>query len=347
MNFLVVGESNPWSAESGFSKALQSSGCKVQLWNNKKTSLLFLNRNWWSLGRFSKVIYNAYASIRFTQIATRSRYDVIFMPKAENIHSKAVKIVKNRTKASFITWYPDHPFKSNMTSLNILRNFPHYDLFYIWGKFLVDSINAAGAPDVRYLPFCFDPDSHPSEVQPTVEDFRKFGCDICFIGAWDLERERDLEPLVEFDLAIWGPGWQENVSSSSPLKRYVRGGAVYNADLVKAYKCSSIVYNQLRLHNGSAHNVRSMEIAGIGGGAQVVRRTPELSKELFQEDEHLVCFQGQDELKHKIHFLLNNPIIAKKLSDAARKKVFSDHLLKYRIKKILSDLESLESDQKE
>lgn len=347
MNFLIVGENNPWSAESGFSKALQVSGCKVKIWNNKKNSPLFLNRNWWSLGRFSKVIFNVYASFRFTQIATSSRYDVIFMPKAENIHSKAVKIVKDRTKARFITWYPDHPFKSNMTSMNILRNLPQYDLFYIWGNFLIDSIKAAGAPDVRYLPFSFDPDSHPSGVEPSAEDFGKFGCDVCFIGAWDLERERDLEPLAAFDLAIWGPGWQENVSTYSPLKRCVRGGAVYNADLVKAYKCSSIVFNQLRLHNGSAHNVRSMEIAGIGGGAQVVRRTPELSKELFQENEHLFCFQGQDELKQKIQFLLDNPVIAQKLSASARKKVFSDHLLKHRIAKILSDLQSLDSDQKE
>lgn len=347
MNFLVVGENNPWSAESGFSKTLQASGCKVQLWNNKKSSPLSFNRNWWSLGRFSKFVYNTYATIRFIQIATSSRVDVIFMPKAENIHSNAVKIVKNRTKVRFITWYPDHPFKSNMTSMNILRNLPQYDLFYIWGNFLIDSIKAAGAPDVRYLPFCFDPDSHPSGVEPNEEDLRKFGCDVCFIGAWDLERERDLEPLANFDLAIWGPGWLENVSSSSPLKRFVRGGAVYNADLVKAYKCSSIVFNQLRLHNGNAHNVRSMEIAGIGGGAQVVRRTPELSKELFQEDEHLVCFQGQDELKQKIQFLLNNPIIAKKISASARKKVFSDHLLEYRIEKILSDLRRLDSDQKE
>jgi spore maturation protein CgeB len=90
-----------------------------------------------------------------------------------------------------------------------------------------------------------------------------------------------------------------------------------------------------------------MEIAGIGGGVQVVRRTPELSKELFQEDEHLVCFQGHDELKQKIQFLLDNPTIAKKLSASARKKVFSNHLLKYRIEKILYDLKSLDADQKE
>jgi spore maturation protein CgeB len=346
MNFLVVGENNPWSAESGFSKALQLSGCKVQLWNNKKSSPLIFNRNWWSLGRFSKFVYNTYATIRFIQIATSSRVDVVFMPKAENIHSKAVKIVKNRTKVRFITWYPDHPFKSNMTSMNILRNLPQYDLFYIWGKFLIDSIKAAGAPDVRYLPFCFDPDSHPSGVEPNEEDLRRFGCDVCFIGAWDLERERDLEPLANFDLAIWGPGWLENLERSSPLRKFVRGAGVYNKNLVKAYQSSKIVFNHLRLHNGSAHNVRSMEIAGIGGGVQVVRRTRELAQELFLEDEHLVCFDSTEELKQKIQFLLSNPIISKKISESARNKVFSDHLLEYRIKKILLDLNNLEAAHK-
>jgi spore maturation protein CgeB len=64
------------------------------------------------------------------------------------------------------------------------------------------------------------------------------------------------------------------------------------------------------------------------------------------EDEHLVCFQGQDELKQKIRFLLKNPNFAKKISASARKKVFSDHLLKYRIEKILSDLQGFNSDHK-
>ncbi len=346
MRVLIIGENNPWSAETGYAKEFTRANCKVKICNNRVPNILTLYKSWWSLNNFSKFIYNLFSTYTFLKICNKNQYDVIFMPKAENIHSKAVKIVKNKTKARFITWYPDHPFKSNMTSMNILRNLPQYDLFYIWGNFLIDSIKAAGAQDVRYLPFCFDPDSHPSGVEPNEEDFKKFGCDVCFIGAWDLERERDLEPLANFDLAIWGPGWLENVSPSSPLKRFVRGGAVYNSDLVKAYKCSSIVFNQLRLHNGSAHNVRSMEIAGIGGGAQVVRRTPELSKELFMEDEHLVCFQGQDELKQKIRFLLKNPNFAKKISASARKKVFSDHLLKYRIEKILSDLQGFNSDHK-
>jgi spore maturation protein CgeB len=347
MRFLIVGENHSWSSEVGYSRSFNCAGYSANIWNNKKPYPIFLYRNWWSLSRFSKVVYNAYATFRFIQIATRTRYDVIFMPKAENIYSEAVKLVKHKTRARFITWYPDHPFKSNMTSMNILRNLPQYDLFYIWGKFLMSSIKAAGAPDVRYLPFCFDPDSHPSDVEPNEADFRKFGCDVCFIGAWDLERERDLEPLANFDLAIWGPGWLENVSSYSPLKKFVRGSGVYNADLVKAYKCSSIVFNQLRLHNGNAHNVRSMEIAGIGGGTQVVRRTPELSRELFQEDEHLICFQDQEELMQKIQFLLNNPLISNRISASARKKVFSDHLLKYRIENILSDLKKLLSYQKE
>jgi spore maturation protein CgeB len=347
MRFLIIGENHPWSAETGLARCIRAKSSEAFIWSNKNSLFWLCNRNWWQLGRVARAFHDLVANLELLRTVRRLKPNVLFLPKAENIHSRAVKIAVAATGARLITWYPDHPFKSSMTSMNILRNLPEYDLFYIWGRFLIDSIQSAGAPDVRYLPFAFDPETHQSKIEPSNEDLKNFGCEVCFIGAWDKERERDLEPLASFDLAIWGPGWLENLDKSSPLRKFVRGAGVYNENLVKAYKSSKIVFNHLRLHNGSAHNVRSMEIAGIGGGVQVVRRTPELSKELFQEDEHLVCFQGHDELKQKIQFLLDNPTIAKKLSASARKKVFSNHLLKYRIEKILYDLKSLDADQKE
>jgi spore maturation protein CgeB len=347
MRILVVGESHPWSSEIGYARELRRVGCEVEIWNNKVSRRLFFKRDWWKLDPVARGLYDFVASIFFIKKSTTSRPDIIFMPKVENIHSRAIQITKAKTHARVFTWYPDHPFKANMTSMNILRNLPNYDLFYIWGNFLIESIQSAGAPDVRYLPFAFDPETHQSKIEPSNEDLKRFGCEVCFIGAWDKERERDLEPLSSFDLAIWGPGWLENLDRSSPLRKFVRGAGVYNENLVKAYKSSKIVFNHLRLHNGSAHNVRSMEIAGIGGGVQVVRRTQELACELFKEDEHLVCFDSVEELKQKIQFLLSNPIISKRISESARKKVFSDHLLEYRIKTILSDLNGLDAPKKQ
>ena len=341
MRFLIIGEDRPWSAETGLARCLRATGHEARIWNNKRPRWWLSDRNWWRLGRGTRSLHDTVASLELVRTARRLKPDVLFLPKAENIHSQAVKMAAAATGTRLITWYPDHPFKADMTSMNILRNLPAYDIFYIWGRFLLETLHAAGARRPDYLPFAFDPMTHPDEVDSSADQLRRFDCEVCFVGTWDRERERDLAPLALFDLAIWGPGWQENLPASSPLRPKVRGGALYNEDLVRAYQGSRVVFNHLRLHNGSAHNVRSMEIAGIGGGAQLVRRTPELARELFTEDEHLLCFADEDEMLHKVRQVLNNPRVAQRLSSAARQRVTERHLLSHRVSRIVEDLRNL------
>lgn len=342
MRFLIIGEDHPWSAETALARCLWETGAEARIWNNKRPRWWLGNRNWWRLGRMARGLNDTVASLELVRTARRLQPDVLFLPKAENIHSRAVKMAVAATGARLITWYPDHPFKADMTSMNIMRNIPAYDIFYIWGHFLLETLQAAGVHRAEYLPFAFDPLTHRQDVDSSADSLRRFDCEVCFVGTWDRERERDLAPLACFDLAIWGPGWPENLSASSPLRPKVRGGPLYNEDLVRAYRGSRVVFNHLRLHNGSAHNVRSMEIAGIGGGAQLVRRTPELARELFTEDEHLLCFADEDEMKHQVRQALGNAEKVRRLSSAARQRVTERHLLSHRISRIIEDLRNLE-----
>jgi len=344
MKIFLAGETHRWSAETSYSRILREMGCNVFAWNNKRPRALFGNRSWWNLTRFERVAYNALASMAFGRSACAFQPDVIFLPKADNIHFRAVRRALDQTGARLVVWYPDNPFKADMTSMNVLRNIPRCSIFYIWGKFLVEPIRSAGCPDVRYLPFGFDPGMHPLDAEPNREDEQRFSCDVCFIGAWDREREEDLAPLAEFDLAIWGPGWAENLSQDSPLRSHVRGSGIYNRDLVKAYRCAKIVFNHLRQHNGPAHNNRTMEIAGIGGGVQLVRRTPEQAEGLFVEGEHLLCFHSVPEMRSQVVRILSDPQRSKEMSKRAQQRVFDRHLLAGRFKQMISDLQESEGD---
>ena len=155
MKIFVVGESQPWSSETFCSQIFKEMGCEVSHWDNRKTSRLFGNRSWWSFNRAERLAYDSFASKAFYDAAKEFRPDIIYMPKAENIHSYAVRKTLEETKSRLVVWYPDHPFKADQTSMNILRDLKRCDFFYIWGKFLVDSLRTAGCKSVDYLPFGF------------------------------------------------------------------------------------------------------------------------------------------------------------------------------------------------
>lgn len=337
MKFFIVGPTEPHSSESSYARLLREKGCDVLLWEDKAPFPLFGKRDWWRLSRAERFAYDAIASVRFYQACRSYKPDILFMPKAENIHSRAVKRALEETRARLVVWYPDNPFKADQTSINILRDLKRCDIFYIWGKFLMDALHSAGCKRVEYLPFGFDPFLHPA-AELTAAKAKEYACDVCFVGTWDEERQRALEPLADIDLGIWGPYWADRVPTDSPLKKSIRGKALYGNEMVYAFKSAKIVFNHLRLHNGSAHNARTMEITGIGGGPMLVRRTREQAEELFAEGEHLLSFESDGELKRQVKWLLSNANARGEMSRKAKEHVFAAHLLSFRIDKILHDL---------
>jgi spore maturation protein CgeB len=337
MKFFIAGSTSPSASESSYARILREKGCEVCVWADKEASWLFGGRDWWQLSRPERVAYDAIASVRFYKACRQYKPDVLFMPKAENIHSYAVKRALEDTRARLVVWYPDNPFKADQTSMNILRNLKRCDLFYIWGKFLIDSLRAVGCRRVDYLPFGFDPVLHPA-IEPTPAERATYRCDVCFVGTWDEERQLALEPLAEFNLGIWGPFWADKVSSGSPLAKRIRGAGLYGDEMVKAFKSAKIVFNHLRLHNGSAHNMRTMEITGIGGGTMLVRRTAEQSRELFVEGEHIMCFENCNEMQSAVSTLLNTPNSTSTMAYLARQRAIAEHLVSFRLDRILHDL---------
>lgn len=339
MKILVVGETLPWSAEMAHGRIFRELGCEVEHFHSRRVWTPLDRRSWWQLSRGERAAHDALTSLAFYRACRRCRPDMIYMPKAENIHSHAVRRALEDTKARLVVWYPDHPFRAEMTSMNILRNLKRCHRFYIWGKFLVEPLLAAGCRSVAYLPFGFDPVQHPPDLMLTDEERRRFESDICFVGTWTAEREAVVATLAGLNLAVWGPFWQERVASDSPLRPHLRAGGLYGLDMVRAFKGAKIVLNLLQPHNGSAHNVRTMEVAGVGGGVLLVRRTPEQAEELFQEGEHLFCYGESRELREVTTQLLGSPGSREAAALKARKHVGEHHLLKNRLKRVLDDFE--------
>ena len=238
-----------------------------------------------------------------------------------------------------INFNPDNPFNLNPATSNdlIRKSIPLYDHYFIWGKFLVPKLKDAGAKNVEYLPFAYNPDLHyPVTVGENEE--KVYGSDIAFIGSWDRERESWLKHLADYDLAIWGNGWK-NINLFSKLKIRIKNKAVMGEEFSKVCNASKIILNLVRKQNNNAHNMRTFEVPACKG-FMLTTRTKEQC-EFFKEGKDIACFETPEELTIKIkEYLLNNEI-RKKFSEEAYKKVQS-HTYIERAKVILGICKSLE-----
>jgi hypothetical protein len=87
---------------------------------------------------------------------------------------------------------PDNPFNTwhfGASNNWIVKSIPIYDVYLIWGKFLVERIKKAGAKRVEYLPFGYDLKLH-YPINVSENDRKIYGSDIAFIGSRDEEREK-------------------------------------------------------------------------------------------------------------------------------------------------------------
>jgi spore maturation protein CgeB len=336
MKVLIIGPCHFAAYESSCARYFKRQGCQVDRWDSKALFGRFNKLNWWKLGNTARIAFDLAMAIYFVKKVASIKPDILFIPKAENLHFRALRAAKKNTKAKLLVWYPDNPFRPENTSMNILRRFEDVDIFYIWGKFLIDPLKAAGCSRVEYLPFAFDPELHDlSENQINSE----IACQ--HIGTYSLEKRDALLPLAECGLQIWGPGWEMETKDKGPLAENIKGSGLFGQEMVDAYRRAVVIANPIRLQNMPAHNLRTIEAAGIGGGVVLTQRTKEQAEELFVEDEHILCYASADEMKEKAEWAIRNRHLAKKMAELAREKVLTHHTLDKRIKKIISDAKSL------
>ncbi len=288
------------------------------------------------MGRLTRTVIDFAASIAFVRKAAAVAPDVLFVPKAENLHHRAMRAAKDKCGAKLVVWYPDNPFRAENTSMNILRGLELVDIFYIWGKFLLDPLRSAGCARVEYLPFGFDSELHDLSERSLRPDI---ACQ--HVGSYSTEKRDALLPLAECGLMIWGPGWEMEMRRHGPLAKCVKGLGLYGHEMVDAYRQAIVIANPIRRQNMPAHNLRTIEAAGIGGGVVLTQRTKEQAEELFTEDKHLLCYDCAEEMAEKARWALEHPHLAAAMAARARERVFEQHLLEHRIENILADVREI------
>jgi spore maturation protein CgeB len=314
--------------ESGF----RENNCQTRFFENRdfimpgrmRDKRGFLHR--WDLGRLNK---------RLLGIAQAYKPDLFLEAGGWNILPDTVDALK-KLHIKTALWTIDAPriFGPIRTAA------PHYDFVFTGGSEATELLEDLHIKNLRWLPFACDPHFHrPVKIKRTERV--RYSCDVCFVGSgWEglyPFRRQLLEQLIDYNLGIWGPGW-ETLPLRSPLKNHVRGGEIKPRDWVKIFSASKIVFHShYRDPSGKipCYQAAPRVYEALACGAfLVVDRQPDVLR-LFKPGEDLAVFANVEELRSLVAYYLRNPKEAEKIARRGRRKVLAHHTYRHRIKEIL------------
>ena len=272
------------------------------------------------------------------------RPDMVIVFGATNIYPETIAEIKRRFNPVTVNMIADFPLEFAFH----VKSGPYYDFFFPSGTDGLMQYEKAGNTNGHWLPFGCDPELH-KPVELTPEDKEKYGCDICFVGSNYSERAAVLEYLADFNLGLWGIGW-ERLPKDSKLRRHVRGGMLRPDEWVKAFSAAKIVLNivvrradisqpfalSLKDEDFRMCNTRVFEILGCGAFQLVDSKADVLA--LFRGKEHIALFDYDrpEQIAEIAGYYLAHPEEREMIAAAGRREALEKHTYKRRMEEMFS-----------
>lgn len=252
--------------------------------------------------------------------------ELVLVIGGDPLDEALVDRLRGRSRARWINWLPDD--LRTVSSATVLAR--PYDHIYAIGTDVSAEIHERIGRTVDVLSLAADP-----SIYRPIRTKDQYRANVVFAGAATPRRERLLGELVEFGLALWGPGWRKTA-----LRDYCRGEAPSTDAYVKAYAGASVAIN---IHHVAVEgdpreascNQRLFELAAMGA-AQVVDDRGDLPR-AFHVGKEVCVFHDASDLRHTVRELLENPAEAERLGAAARARALQDHTYMHRLRQLLLD----------
>jgi spore maturation protein CgeB len=251
--------------------------------------------------------------------------DVILAIGAPELDQGMVESMQALSRARWINWFPND--MRTVTEAAVLA--PAYDEVWAAGTDIARHLSDALNREVGVLPLACD----PSVYRPVRTRDQQYRANVVFAGAATTRREVLLSSLVEFGLAIWGPGWRR-----TSLHDYCRGEQLRTEEFVRAYAGASVAVNIHHTADGrdsreASCNQRMFEIASIGV-LQVVDRRDDMER-WFEPGEELLVFEGGDHLRQTVEDALQDLAAAERIATAGRQRLLAEHTYMHRMQALL------------
>jgi len=338
LNILLIGQFAPGNLELIYLNAFnQIKGINTFKFDIRR-DLKSIQYNF-SLNRilYNRFTYNFFSHLTFNRVKNflekqEDLFNVIIIFKGMEFSLENLKSLREKQRnALWININPDNPFNIESiasTNQNVINSINFFDIYCIWSKQLVEQLSKYGAKRIIYLPFGFDNTYH----RPPKNPLQISRDQVIFVGAWDEEREELMNKISNFNLLVYGNGW-DRISRNSLKGKRVFPYNVYFNDLSVAVYSSAVALNILRSQNKNSHNMRTFEIPAIGG-LMLTNRTEEQNF-FFKENEACYMYEDNLELIDKIKYAIEHEKEA--LEIRKKGKVLSkNHTYNKRAEEVLS-----------
>lgn len=313
-------------------RALRALGHELSIFDHRQFVLPGRVHDW------SPLAYRldlAWLNRRFIQQALRFKPDVVMVNQGANLHSRTIDTVRRKLGVPVVNWFQDYPMQYDIS----VQIAPHYDLFFWGDTYPLEKHRKLGYTHEQWLPFACDPEIH-HPVELTAAERSQYGCEICFVGSLYPGRAKLLEQLTDFNLAIWGPGW-ERLPPQSALSDCWRGGSVPPETWVKIFNASDIVlnidgYGETLDEAGHMANTRVFE-APACGAFQLVDEKHDITT-LFTSGRELVCydFTKPEQLRELVTYYLRHPDEREAIARQGMECMTKMHTYQHRMAALLS-----------
>jgi len=271
---------------------------------------------------------------QFKSIALHKKPDIIIVTGGHRIMPETIKTLKGKN-IEIILWTIDAPIDFQPI-IDVAR---HYDHVFCQGTEAIELLEKTGIKGARWIPMACDPDLH-HPVALTDKDFSELSHDVVFVGSYYPNRAELFSRLTSFDLAIWGPGWDQ-LESTSSLRKHIMGAHTTPSQWLKIYSAAKIV---LATHYQNPEgrfpvyqaSPRIFEVLACGAFLLSDRQKDVL--DLFEDGKHLVCFESPDDLVSKVRYFLNHPSERHLIAKQGQEEVLKNHTYIHRIKTLFSYL---------
>lgn len=299
-------------------RALERLGCKVDAFDLLKRPGL--------LGRLTGSDLRS----RLLKAVEASRARLVLVIGGHEIGPVLVEQLRRETGIPWANWFPD----DLRTADAVVKLAPAYSQVFVCGTDVAARLEASLHRSITVVPAAADP-----SVYRPLRSRDQYRANVVFAGTATARRETLLSGLVEYGLALWGPGWRR-----TSLRDYCRGEVPSTEDYVRAYGGASVAINIHHTAGGNGDgeacvNERLFEIAAIGV-PQVVDYRADLSKH-FKTGRDLMVFHDANGLKATVGAALQDLPTAELTGVSARHEVLARHTYMHRMKMILDEIKSV------